>query len=389
MTIDELAKVNKDYVINLRREFHKNPEASFKEFNTSKRIKEELDKMEIEYVSCASTGVVATIKGNYPGKTVALRADIDALSVQELSNIEYKSLVPGMMHACGHDGHASMLLGAAKILHALKDELHGTIKLFFQPAEEIGEGAKAMIKDGAMDNVGSVFGIHLWSNIDVGKISVEAGPRMASADWFSINITGKGGHGSAPHECIDALVIASSIVMNLQNIASRQVDPLHPLVLSIGMLNSGSRFNVIAENAYMEGTTRCFNLDLRKKLPNMMESIINNIANGYKAKASLNYNFLLPPTINDANASSIAQIASEKIVGKDKVIKFEKVTGSEDFSFYLEKAPGALAFVGCRNEEKSASYSHHSGNFNIDEDALEIGTKLYVHYAIDYLNSNI
>lgn len=389
MTIDELAKVNKDYVINLRREFHKNPEASFKEFNTSKRIKEELDKMEIEYVSCASTGVVATIKGNYPGKTVALRSDIDALSVQELSNIEYKSLVPGMMHACGHDGHASMLLGAAKILHALKDELHGNIKLFFQPAEEIGEGAKAMIKDGAMDNVGSVFGIHLWSNIDVGKISVEAGPRMASADWFSINITGKGGHGSAPHECIDALVIASSIVMNLQNIASRQVDPLHPLVLSIGMLNSGSRFNVIAENAYMEGTTRCFNLDLRKKLPNMMESIINNIANGYKAKASLNYNFLLPPTINDANASSIAQIASEKIVGKDKVIKFEKVTGSEDFSFYLEKAPGALAFVGCRNEEKSASYSHHSGNFNIDEDALEIGTKLYVHYAIDYLNSNI
>ena len=389
MTIDELAKVNKDYVINLRREFHKNPEASFKEFNTSKRIKEELDKMEIEYVSCASTGVVATIKGNYPGKTVALRADIDALSVQELSNIEYKSLVPGMMHACGHDGHASMLLGAAKILHALKDELHGNIKLFFQPAEEIGEGAKAMIKDGAMDNVGSVFGIHLWSNIDVGKISVEAGPRMASADWFSINITGKGGHGSAPHECIDALVIASSIVMNLQNIASRQVDPLHPLVLSIGILNSGSRFNVIAENAYMEGTTRCFNLDLRKKLPNMMESIINNIANGYKAKASLNYNFLLPPTINDANASSIAQIASEKIVGKDKVIKFEKVTGSEDFSFYLEKAPGALAFVGCRNEEKSASYSHHSGNFNIDEDALEIGTKLYVHYAIDYLNSNI
>lgn len=389
MTMNKLAKVNKDYVINLRREFHKNPEASFKEFNTSKRIKEELDKMGIEYVSCASTGVVATIEGNHTGKTVALRADIDALSVQELNDIEYKSLVPGMMHACGHDGHISMLLGAAKTLHDLKDELHGTIKLFFQPAEEIGEGAKAMIKDGAMDNVNSVFGIHLWSNIDVGKISVESGPRMASADWFSINITGKGGHGSAPHECIDALVVASSIVMNLQNIVSRQVDPLHPLVLSIGMLNSGSRFNVIAENSYMEGTTRCFNLDLRKRLPNMMENIINNIANGYKAKASLNYNFLLPPTINDANSSAIAQIAAEKIVGKDKVIKFEKVTGSEDFSFYLEKAPGALAFVGCRNEEKSACYSHHSGSFNIDEDALEIGTKLYVNYAIDYLNSNI
>ncbi|MCC3866923.1 M20 family metallopeptidase [Terrisporobacter mayombei] len=386
MTINELAKVNKDYVISLRREFHKNPEVSFKEFNTSKIIKEELDKIGIEYISCASTGVVATIKGNHPGKTVALRADIDALSVQELNNMEYKSLVPGMMHACGHDGHASMLLGAAKILYYLKDEIHGTIKLFFQPAEEIGEGAKAMIKDGAMNNVDSVFGIHLWSNIDVGEISVESGPRMASADWFSIDITGKGGHGSAPHECVDALVVASSIVMNLQNIVSRQVDPLHPLVLSVGMLNSGSRFNVIAENAYMEGTTRCFNLDLRKKLPDMMENIIDNVANGYGAKASLNYNFLLSPTINDTNCSAIAEVAAEKIVGKDKVIKFEKVTGSEDFSFYLEKAPGTLAFVGCRNEEKSACYPHHSGNFNIDEDALEIGTKLYVNYAIDYLN---
>lgn len=388
MTINRLAKQGKDYVISLRREFHKNPEASFKEFNTSKRIKEELDKMGIEYVPCASTGVVATIKGNHPGKTVALRGDIDALSVQELNNMDYKSQIPGMMHACGHDGHTSMLLGAAKILCALKDKIHGTVKLFFQPAEEIGEGARAMIKEGAMDNVDSVFGIHLWSNIDAGKISVEAGPRMASADWFNIKVTGKGGHGSAPHECVDALVVASSIVTNLQNIVSRQVNPLDPLVLSIGMLNAGSRFNVIAENAYMEGTTRCFNLELRKELPNMMENIITNIANGYGAKASLEYNFLLPPTINDAKCSAIAENASSEIVGKNNVIKFEKVTGSEDFSFYLEKAPGALAFVGCRNEEKCACYSHHSGNFNIDEDALEIGTKLYVKYALDYLTSD-
>lgn len=388
MTINRLAKQGKDYVISLRREFHKNPEASFKEFNTSKRIKEELDKMGIEYVPCASTGVVATIKGNHPGKTVALRGDIDALSVQELNNMDYKSQIPGMMHACGHDGHTSMLLGAAKILCALKDKIHGTVKLFFQPAEEIGEGARAMIKEGAMDNVDSVFGIHLWSNIDAGKISVEAGPRMASADWFNIKVTGKGGHGSAPHECVDALVVASSVVTNLQNIVSRQVNPLDPLVLSIGMLNAGSRFNVIAENAYMEGTTRCFNLELRKELANMMENIITNIANGYGAKASLEYNFLLPPTINDAKCSAIAENASSEIVGKNNVIKFEKVTGSEDFSFYLEKAPGALAFVGCRNEEKCACYSHHSGNFNIDEDALEIGTKLYVKYALDYLTSD-
>lgn len=389
MIINELIKRNKDYVINLRREFHKKPEASFKEFNTSKRIKEELDKMEIEYVSCASTGVVATIKGNHPGKTVALRADIDALCVRELNNIEYKSQVEDMMHACGHDGHTSMLLGAAKILCELKDEIHGTIKLLFQPAEEIGEGAKAMINDGALDNVDSIFGIHLWSNIDVGKISVEAGPRMASADWFKINITGKGGHGSAPHECIDALVVASSIVMNLQNIVSRQVNPLEPLVLSIGMLNAGSRFNVIAEDAYMEGSCRCFNPELRRELPAMMDRIINNIAQGYGAKASLEYNFILPATINDAACSAIAENSAKKIVGYENVIKFEKVTGSEDFSYYMDLAPGALAFVGCKNEEKSACYSHHSGNFNIDEDALEIGTELYINYAIDYLMSNI
>lgn len=388
MTIDKLAKENKEYVINLRREFHKYPEASFKEFNTSKRIKEELDKMGVEYIPCTSTGVVATIKGNHPGKTIALRGDIDALSVQELNNIDYKSQVAGMMHACGHDGHASMLLGAAKILSSLKDEIHGTVKLFFQPAEEIGEGAKAMIKEGIMDDVDSVFGIHLWSNIDTGKISVDAGPRMASADWFKINVVGKGGHGSAPHECVDALVVASSIVMNLQNIVSRQINPIEPLVLSIGMLNSGSRFNVIAENAYMEGTTRCFNPQLRKELPSKMESIINNIAAGYGAKASLEFNFILPPTINDENCSAIAKNTCAEIVGKDNVISFEKITGSEDFSFYLEKAPGALAFVGCRNEEKCACYSHHSGNFNIDEDALEIGTKLYAKYAIDYLLSS-
>ena len=388
MTIDALVKDNKDYVINMRREFHKNPEPSFKEFNTSKRIKEELDKMGIEYISCATTGVIATIKGNHPGKTIALRGDMDALSVTELNDVEYKSQVDNMMHACGHDGHASMLLGAAKALSQLKDEIHGSVKLFFQPAEEIGEGAKAMIEEGAMEDIDSVFGIHLWSNIDTGKISVEEGPRMASADWFKINVKGKGGHGSAPHECIDALVVASSIVMNLQNIVSRQANPLDPLVLTIGMINSGSRFNVIAENATMEGTTRCFNPELRKQLPEMMEKIINNIASGYGADASLEYNFILSPTINDKACSNIAQKVASKIVGEEGVINFEKITGGEDFSFFLEKAPGALAFVGCRNEEKCACYSHHNGNFNIDEDALEIGTKLYVNYAIDYLNSH-
>lgn len=388
MIINELVEKYKDYVIDLRREFHKNPEASFQEFDTSRRIKEELDKMNIEYISCASTGVIATIRGNHPGKTIALRADMDALSVQELNTCEYKSQVDNMMHACGHDGHISMLLGAAKILNEKRDEIHGTVKLFFQPAEEIGGGAKAMISEGAMEDVDSVFGIHLWSGIDVGQISVEEGPRMASADWFEIKIKGRGGHGSAPHECIDALVVASSIVMNLQNIVSRQVNPIEPLVLTIGKLTSGTRFNVIAETATMEGTTRCFNPELRQKLPEMMEKIIHKIADGYGADATLEYKFLISPTINDNKISSLAQKTAAEIVGQENVIKFEKLTGGEDISYFFEKAPGTLAFVGCRNEEKGASYAHHHGNFDIDEDALEVGTKLYVQHAINYLNLN-
>ena len=388
MTISKLVKDNKDYVIALRREFHKNPEPSFKELNTSRRIKEELDKMGIEYISCATTGVVATIKGNHTGKTIALRADIDALSVQELNDVEYKSQVDNMMHACGHDGHTSMLLGAAKILNEKRDEIYGTVKLFFQPAEEIGEGADAMIADGAMNGVDSVFGIHLWSSIETGKVSIESGPRMASADWFKINVNGKGGHGSAPHQCVDALVVASSIVMNLQTIVSREIDPLEPVVLTIGMLNSGSRFNVIAENAYMEGTTRCFNNKIRKELPARMEKIISNIAQSYGATATLDYNYIIYPTINDEKCADLGQKVVEKILGKNGLTKFEKITGGEDFSHYMRNTPGALAFVGCRNESKGACYSHHSGNFEIDEDSLEIGTNLYVQYAIDYLKSN-
>lgn len=384
--IKELVKKNKGYVINLRREFHSNPEVSFKEYETSNRVKEELDKMGVEYISVAGTGVVATIKGNKPGKTVALRGDMDALTVKELNNMDFKSHNDGIMHACGHDGHTSMLLGAAKVLNELRDEIKGTVKLFFQPAEETAQGAHAMIKDGVMEGIDSIFGIHLWADIDTGKVSVEEGPRMAAADWFSINVKGKGGHGSAPQQCVDAVVVSSAIVMNLQSIVSREIHPNEPLVLTVGMLNSGSRFNVVAENGYMEGTTRSFNPKLRKNLPQMMERVIKSTAETYRAEASLDFKFITAPVINDSKCSKIAEQAVEKILGKDGITKFEKITGGEDISHFMELAPGALAFVGCRNEKKGAFYPHHSGCFNIDEDALEIGTNLYAQYAIDFLN---
>lgn len=386
MNIKEIGKKYKDYVIQMRREFHMNPESSWEEFRTSQRVKEELDKMGIPYVSVAGTGVLATIKGKEEGKTVALRADMDALEVTETNDVPYKSQNPGKMHACGHDGHTAMLLGAAKIFSEIKDELKGTVKLIFQPAEEVAAGAKKMIAESDfMDTVDSVFGIHLWSGVPVGKVSVESGPRMASADLFKIKVTGKAGHGSMPHQTVDSVVVASAIVMNLQSMVSREFSPLESVVVSVGSLHSGTRFNVIAGEAVLDGTTRCFNPEIREELPGIIERIAKHTAAAYRAEANLEYTNGTPPTINDEECSKIATGSVEKILGKEGVQLMEKTTGGEDFSFFLEKAPGAIAFVGVRNEETGACYAHHHDKFNMDEDGLEIGTALYVQYAVDYL----
>lgn len=386
MSIKDITNKYKNYITEMRREFHANPEASMQEVRTSRRIKEELDKMGISYVSAANTGVIATIKGNNEGKTVALRADIDALAVCELNEVDYKSQTEGLMHACGHDGHAAMLLGAAKVLNESKDEINGTVKLFFQPGEEIGAGARAMIADGAMEGVDSAFGIHLWADLEIGKISVEEGPRMASADIFKIKVKGKGGHGSLPHQGVDAVLVSSAIAMNLQSIVSREVSPLESVVVSIGSINAGTRFNVIAEDAVLDGTCRCFNPEIREQLPEIIERIISNTAAAYRAEATLEYNKAIPVTINNRECSKIAQQSVAKLLGEDGVVTMEKVTGGEDMSEYLNIAPGAIAFVGAGNVEKGITYPHHHGRFNIDEDALEIGTNLYVQYAIDFLN---
>ncbi len=386
MKIKELANKYKKYVIDMRREFHMNPEPSWEEVGTSQRIKDELDKIGIPYITVAKTGIVATIKGGKEGKTVALRADMDALQVQEANDVAYKSKNPGIMHACGHDGHTAMLLGAAKILNEIKNDIKGKVKLFFQPAEELAEGAKKMIEEGAMEGVDGVFGIHLWADLPCGKVNIQAGPRMASADLFSIKVKGKGGHGSLPHQGVDAIVVASAIVMNLQSIVSREISPLDPAVVSVGTFKSGTRFNIIAKEAILEGTTRSFNHKVRNSFPNIIERIVKETARSYRADAEVEYVFGTPPTINESECTKLAQDSIQKILGKEALIEMERVTGGEDFAMYLEKAPGAMAFVGAGNEEKGASYPHHHERFNIDEDGLEIGTALYVQYAVDFLN---
>ncbi|SKC81324.1 M20 family metallopeptidase [Maledivibacter halophilus] len=385
MDYKKLLEIQKDYVINLRRYFHKNPELSWKEFETSRRIKSELENMGIPYIEMAGTGVVATIKGKPTGKIVALRGDIDALEVTEKNEIEYKSQNPKVMHACGHDGHAAMLLGAARALNEIKENIRGTIKLIFQPAEEMVQGAKEMIEEGALEGVDGILGIHLWSGIETGKISVDPGPRMASGDHVKIDIIGKGGHGSMPHQGIDAVVAASSLVMNTQSIMSREVNPLDTVVFTIGEIQSGTRFNVIGGEAHIEGTVRCFDPKTRAILPEIIKRHADNTAKAYRAKAKVQYIEGTPPTINDEKCSSIAEGTVLSMLGEDGLLKMEKTTGSEDMAYYLEKIPGLIAFVGAGNPEKGADFPHHHPRFNIDEDSLAIGTELYFRFAIDFL----
>ncbi|MCZ2846332.1 MAG: M20 family metallopeptidase [Candidatus Bathyarchaeota archaeon] len=385
MKVKELAKKYEDQVIAWRREFHENPELSWEEVRTGNRICEELTKMNIEFKRIAKTGVLGILKGDKPGKMVSLRADMDALPIKEANDVPYKSKNERVMHACGHDGHTAMLLGAAKILSLIKNEVEGTVIFIFQPAEEMGQGASKMIEAGAMKGVDAILGIHLWADLASGKVSLEPGPRMASTDRFKITIRGKGGHGSMPHQGVDAIVAASAVVMNLQSIVSREISPLEPAVVTIGKFNGGERYNIISEEALMEGTTRCFNPQLRDKFPTIIERMIKETAKAYRAKGELKYIFGHPSVINDPQISQIASRAVINNFEEGSVIKLEKITGGEDFAFYAQEAPGVMALVGARNKSKGAMYPHHHKNFNIDEDALTIGTTLYSQFALDFL----
>jgi len=386
MPVKDLAAKYKQYVIDLRREFHMYPEVGNQEVRTSRRIKEELNGMHIPCEDIAQTGVVASIKGKGNGKTVALRADMDALNIQEANDIAYKSKNKGVSHACGHDGHMAMLLGAARILNEIKASLNGTVRLIFQPAEEIMSGAKNVIQSGGLKGVDNIFGIHILGGLPLGMTAVGKGPIMSAADFFAVDVRGKGGHGGMPDLCVDPVVAASAIVMNLQSIASREISPNEPVVVSIGIFNSGSVFNVIAETARLEGTVRYFNNSLGETIPGIMERIVQNTAKTYRAEATLTYEKRVPPTVNDAVSADRAEKIITQSFGTNALINMPPMTGSEDFSFYQQKIPGVFVFVGAMNMEKDAVYGQHHEKFNIDEDALEIGTILHAQYAIDYLS---
>ena len=380
-----LAENEFEMMVNLRRRLHMYPEVDRDLKGTVDVVEENLKRLGIRYRRIGNKGIIGEI-GNGNGKTIALRADIDALEITEKSEIPYKSQNVGVMHACGHDCHAAMLLGAAKVLNEIKDELNGTVKLMFQPGEEVAQGAKRMIEDGALDGVDEVFGMHVMGNFPTGKIAIGSGALMASCDMFKITVKGKGGHGSTPHLGIDAVLAASAVVMNLQSIASREISPMDTVVISVGKFISGTRFNIIADEAALEGTTRCFSYEIRENLPKMIERIAKSTAESFRAVAELEYNFLTAPTINDEISTERARKSIEKIMSKDAIEEFPKMAGSEDFSEYLAKVPGTFAIVGTANEEKDTCYVNHHAKFNVDEDMLEHGVALHAQYAVDFLN---
>lgn len=383
--IKEKIKSYNHELITLRRTLHRQPELSFEEFETTKFICQYLEDLGIPYTKMDPTGVIATIKGEQEGKTVALRADMDALPIQQLNDVSYKSENEGKMHACGHDGHTSMLLIAAKALSEMKEELVGNVRLIFQPAEEIGAGAKKIIPQGAMDDVDQVFGIHIWTPMPTNTVSCPAGPTFAAADLFTIHFVGKGGHGAMPEECIDAAVIASSFVMNVQSVISRAVDPQDPAVLTVGKMDVGTKANIIAENAVIEGTVRTFNQATRDLVEAELRRYAEKTAELYGGTVSIEYIRGTQPVINEEHAANLVREVAAEAFGEDVLYEEKPTMGAEDFSIYLDHAPGAFALVGCGNEKKDTTWAHHHGKFNIDEDALQTGAELYAQFAWAYL----
>lgn len=390
MDIKEKAENIKDYIIEMRRHFHQNPELSLEEFETTKKIVNELEKMGIEVSTFKDglTGCVGTIKGAKEGKTLLLRADIDALSVHEQTNLEFASRVDGKMHACGHDCHAAMLLGVAKILSEMKDKFSGNIKLFFQAAEEIGLGAKLSIEQGVMDNVDACYGVHVTPRFESPKINMQYGERMAATDVFKLTVEGTSSHGSSPHLGHDAIVASAAIITALQTIVSRINNPLKPAVVTIGTIKGGQRFNIIANEVIMEGNVRTFDEIFRKEIETHIREIAESVAKAHSCTAKLEYRYGTGVVLNkDKNLVDIAQNAVKKLYGEDSLVEMEKITGGEDFSLLMEKAPGIFGYIGTRNPKVSGSEKiNHHECFTVDEDALIRGTAVAVQFALDYLN---
>tara|TARA_B100001079_G_scaffold131117_1_gene112437 strand:+ start:410 stop:1570 length:1161 start_codon:yes stop_codon:yes gene_type:complete len=385
MNIRPEVEAIKDILIQWRRDFHQYPELGFEEHRTSSIIAETLISFGISpKTGVGKTGVTADLNFG-EGPTIALRADMDALPMQETSGLSFSSKHDGVMHACGHDGHMAMLLGAAKILSQMDKELTGTIRFIFQPAEEGEGGARYMIKDGCLEGVDEIYGIHVWNYQPVGEVGAKEGPILAAADLFDIIIKGVGGHGATPQGTVDAVIVAAHLIQALQTIVSRNTNPLESTVITIGEINGGHNFNIIADKVRLAGTTRAYTKENRSMIQRRMQEIIDGIAKSFGAEITFNYTDGYPPTINHAGPVKKVLQAAGKVVGPGAGEPYLSM-GGEDFSYYLQKVPGCFFFVGSAPDgQRQFSTPHHCSHFNMDESALSVGTSVYLHLVEDIL----
>ena len=382
-TIHSIAKKNGQSIIELRRYLHSFPEISKHEFNTQKRIMQELSDLGLICRSIAGTGVIAQLQGAKPGKTIAIRADIDALELVDECGTSYESKNHGVCHACGHDGHIAMLVGVAKVMAEMKDQITGNIRFLFQPSEEqFPGGALSMIEDGALIGVDAIIGAHLWQPVKIGTIGIATGRFMASPDEFTITIKGRGGHGSMPQQTIDAVIVGAQVALALQTIVSRNIDPLEQAVVSLGYFKAGESFNIIADSAVIRGTVRTFEPSLRNFIFERIEQIIKGICMANGATYEFDKILGFPPVINQAHYSKVIGEAGGIVLGKENVLTVSPVMGGEDFSYYLEKVPGAFYFIGVGNPEKGIIYPQHHPKYDIDEDALGYGVEIMTTAAL-------
>lgn len=381
-----------DYVVGLRRYFHQHPELPKEEFGTQERIEQELDALGIAHRRVAGTGVYAELTGTKPAagqtRTIVLRADIDALPVAEENGVPYASQTPGKMHACGHDAHNAALIGAARILCANRDRFAGKVIFTWQPGEEIGYGARIIIDEGNIDEAQRSFGLHLASSVPVGSVVLMPGPNNASVDWFRIRVHGLGAHVSTPEQGVDAAYIASQIVVSAQALVTRRTSPMDNVLIGIGKINAGTAYNVVAQEAELEGTIRVFTPEIRRQTKARLEALAKSVAEVYGGTAEIQWKDFTSALINDPEATSEAQTVASSLFGEKKIIRQRKPDlGGDDFAEYILRVPGAYAYVGSRNPEKpNTVLAHHNCRFDIDEDCLTVAVALHSCYAVEYLN---
>lgn len=378
-------------LIQYRRNIHQNPELKYEEVQTSGYVAKHLDRLNFHYENkIAETGIAVLVDSGKPGKTLLVRADMDALPILEENNVPYKSCNHGKMHACGHDGHTAILMGLAEEIKRDMESIipRGRVLLVFQPAEEGGSGADRMIEEGILEkyNVDACIGLHVWNHIDIGKVGVVDGTMMASVDEFKITVQGVSGHGAMPQHTVDPILVASHIVTSLQSIVSRNIDPFDPCVVTVGSFHAGNAFNVIPEKAELVGTVRCFSKETYEKIPQIFENLVKQIAQGFQASAEIEYKRIDKPTINDPGMANLVRGSVRTVLGKDCLTDQDtKTMGGEDFSAFLMRVPGCYFFVGSKNDKKGFVYPHHSSFFDFDEDALKIGLAVMKQAVHDYL----